>query len=75
MGKGIKTLEKNIYKKNYILTGNPFIIYKAAIGSYFWAKIALATWNLEDTNEDYFQYATMETKLLTFNCVVYKVEF
>ena len=75
MGKGIKTLEKKVYKQIYILTGNPFIIYKEAIRSYFWAKIALAAWTLEDTNEDYFQYATMETKLLTFNCVVYKAEF
>ena len=75
MGKGIKTLEKKVYKKIYILTGNLFIIYKEAISGYFWAKIALAGWTLEDINEDYFECVPTETKLLTFNCVVYKTEF
>ena len=75
MGKGIKTLEKKVYKKIYILTGNLFKIYKEAICGYFWAKIALAGWTLEDINEDYFEYVPTETKLLTFNCVVYKTEF
>ena len=74
LGKGIKILEKKSIKKFYILTGNLFIIYKEAICGYFWPKIALAGWTLGDINEDYFEYVPTETKLLTFNYVVYKTE-